>query len=239
MDNLNMENFKTPLSWLLSCIFIGYLCMLIANYNNTETNVMGESWEITKEWEFKASNSQNWNFDFSIAKFFQAIKSSAKSERAWSRYTGRDVLNNTNFNFGEPSLSSISFLEINESTLPPPPPAPEVGIEEDSEPIEKKEDPIMQKKKPVVKKSKKIVKELPKPIIEKVDEIVKDHKEVIKEESIDVKEEVIIEEVQATQAKKEEPVELKQTIKKPNIKDYKNSYQYQKALREYYKEIEY
>ena len=235
----NFNDFKTPLSWILGSFFVVYLCFVIVNHSQSE-NLFADNWNNTNDWHFdQISTNINQNTDFNSTFIFTENITPS--------------VNNMNFHYGNVSLVDVQLFQVNSN---------EVVINDidsissqDTSKIDSQKEVVLEKEtkineKSVLNKNNKIVKETPK-IIQETPNIISDNTTNIILDNDDEKiegleqdteeEKEIIEEAEVDQdiAVENRNVQKKtQDIQKPKFKDYKNSIEYQNALREYYKAIE-
>ena len=239
MNNLDI---KLIIAWLLGITFITYLFIVAScNSNNINFDDFGDDWQI----------DENWHFTNSLASFMQNVPSELQDEKSWHKYSGKEILNNMNFNYGDYNSCEVVSFEtgvvatdtINDAL-------DNIANEEDQSQVnvivekkaEKKAEKKVEKKKIIVNRSND---EPSSESIINTNETVeeKDVVEEVVEEVVDIDEKDVSPEVNEEDVQIKEPVKNKVKvekvkIEKPKMKDYKNSSDYQKALRKYYKSIE-
>ena len=253
MNNLDI---KLIIAWLLGITFITYLFIVAScNSNNIDFDDFGDDWQIDEDWHYVLQGNKDWHFTNSLASFMQNVPSELQDEKSWHKYSGKEILNNMNFNYGDyNSCEAVSFQTglvasdtINEAL-------DNIVNEEDQSQVN-----VIAEKKVEKKIEKKIEKKVEKKVEKKKIIVNRENNEANSESIINtnetVEEKEVVEEVIDIDKKNtiaeviEEDIQIKEPIKnkvkvekvkieKPKMKDYKNSSDYQKALRKYYKSIE-
>ena len=227
----SFNQIKQPLSLLLTILFVIYLSFLLVNYNSDKSNVLGDQWVSKKIWHYDNSTVV-YNKIVSYAtdnQQFKSYKLNKKDIIFFNSDDNNDCLRNDtiiNENYSEKdTINNIINIQDNNSTT-------------------NNINRVTEAKKNIKKFN---YKDKPsKPEINKVENNeenkqikIQDDFEILNTSKIidTLNTDITKQEVDETNITKEN-IDNKNIPTKPKMKDYKNSSEYQKALREYYKLIE-
>jgi hypothetical protein len=218
-----------------------YLCVITVNYNKDISNILGDKWTIEKVWHYDNS-SVVFNKSSDFTKESNQFNLEKVDKKNIIFFNSGDKVNNINDCKIQDTIFDKSLIEKDTIQNPLSNQEEERG-DFTVKDINKNEDP----KKFLKKKNKKLNKAHDS--IKKESKAPSSSTAIIKQEGEGKVEGNIKKDIQVIENKTEEEVvednveqknkEIKKIIpEKPKMRDYKNSSDYQKALRVYYKLVE-
>ena len=227
----SFNQIKQPLSLLLTILFVIYLSFLLVNYNSDKSNILGDQWVEKKVWHYDNSTVvYNKIVNYTTDKQqFKSYKLNKKDIVFFNSDDNNDCLSNDtiiNENYSEmDTINNIINIQNNDSATNNI--KGETEAKKNIKKINKKDKPSkIQVNKVEINEENKQVK-------------IQDDVEILNTSKVidTLNADITKQEVDGTNITKEN-IDNKNIPIKPKIKDYKNSSEYQKALREYYKLIE-